>query len=224
MKRKISISPSLLNSFWLVYTEQYNLTEERLEQDIRGVFAASPAMNLGTAVHHCIETGSMEATVDNIDYNLESNLVSEISNVLKKHGGYEKIQNEICMKLNFTDVHGFDVVMNMRIDAASYPDILEFKTSGKPKAFKDYESSMQWKCYLVACPEASKVTYEVFVIDSETDGQTYTVSLKQQQTFTMHRYKEVFTDVKNTLEMFVFWLSHRPELLAILEAKVNKVY
>lgn len=101
------------------------------------------------------------------------------------------------------EVNGVNVLMNMRHDALEPCILHDFKTTGKPKKYRDYLDSIQWRCYLMTMPEVNEVNYHIFQLPH--DNPNAVLSWVKYQKFTYIREADNYQRVVNLLTELIAW-------------------
>jgi hypothetical protein len=219
-KRRIKISPTLLNTFLQCRRGDWKMDSETLRERITGEFEMNEAVSRGWAYHQMIEHGPELFEKDSFYEVYEPRLdktwlfahkaVEPIFHVRNKH---QQMIHEakVSLVVEFTD---FDVVMNMKIDGLDLRTIYEFKTTGRKKGFMDFYDSIQHKCYLAALPETTAVVYKVFQLGRKNDWC-------RMSSFVLLREGNEMQVVKSALSDMLDWLRMNPELLDYMKSKVT---
>lgn len=219
----IRISPSLLQKWDDVKKGAFNTSLESLQDYILGVFTPSAAMRRGTAYHKLLEEGgdpfrmhfkdTVEywITVDGEVFKFSEQAAQPALNLREV---FSAGAHEVWGKWE-TRVEGEDIICWMRIDLVSGLDIHEFKTSSRPKKYVDYLESYQWKMYLLGFPDALRVNYHIFTLDTNNTRCDYS-------RFEFEPYAGMEVDVLSSMGELVAYLKTRPDLYKALEAKAAK--
>ena len=221
----IGISPSNLELFrrHQVGAPYAPETGDQLEAELMGRVETSEAMSRGTAFHELIEhgTGPYHNPKSNtfvvfekdlgVNWTFDFNTAAQAEFVRAEFRG---MQNEVWNTLEMES--GAHVVkMRMRHDALFFNWVLEFKTTGTPKTWLDYYDSVQWRCYLLALPDAELSHYRVFRFNPKNE-------IVEVYKFDYRREERILETVSGLVDSFVNWAETRPNLWAFLEAKANK--
>jgi len=205
---KVSISPSKLEQFHLHVTEAYHgtITREKVIESIKGLTPWTKLMEFGGAFHSVLENGSRKF------YNPETGLYEvpmetfkepfvlrpeEVAVADKYRARYPSMIHEIKTKLQYS-LNGYDIVMNMRIDSMNGLDVHEKKTTDKPASRDKYESSLQWKCYVVASG-ARRAIYDVFQYSGKEPREIKPVE------FVYESYPGVRSELEGWLKHFILF-------------------
>lgn len=223
----IRISPSLLQRWLDLQSGAYNTNIQALEAYIFGVMPPSLKASRGTAYHLLLENGGDPYRVPSPDGGkyevpvLEKGIETRwtfsqaaAQPALDLYSTFEGMSHEVWLNKEY-DIEGEKVTSWMKIDGLELDEIHEFKTSSAPKGWLDYYPSIQWKCYLLALPDALTVHYHNFALNEDNTKCTY-------RTFSFERYPEMEADVLAPLGTLVRFLKTRPDLYAALEKKAIK--
>ena len=220
--RKISISPSLLDSYRVTQLGLFGKTGDDLANDIIGKREPNEAMSRGTAYHRLIEEGGNEflkSDIGGVFYLVperELNTVWQFNEqcaipALQIRSTYPNMIHE--MKARHTlKLRGFEVEMRMRLDGVDGITVHEFKTKNRAPSMMDYYTALQWRCYLLPFPEIQAVKYTIFHLNDMNTTCT-------PHTFTFEREDGNEGCVMAYMNGFLQWLEMRPELLDHLEQK-----
>lgn len=219
---KLRISPSLLETFRVVSLGLYNNTPANLVEAILGERVKTPAMSRGSAYHNLLEFGG-----DRYRVNSKNGVYYEVPDAelgvtwkfseaaalpaLQLRAKYVTMLHEVKGILRL-QIGAYEIEMAMRYDGVLWNGIHEFKTTKTAPTFMKYYDSYQWRCYLLACPDASQVDYTVFHIPES--NRTCTPHF-----FKMRRDNTVESGVTSALTDFLAWLEGEPACLARLEQK-----
>jgi hypothetical protein len=239
--RKISISPSLLDSYRVTQAGLFGKTGDDLANDIIGKREPTEAMSRGTAYHRLIEEGGqkfykeipngkyvsfsddsgglLQVPEKHIEYHVPEIELQKIwtfseqaaAPALKTRADYPNMLHE--MKARHTlKLRGFEVEMRMRLDGVDGITVHEFKTKNRAPAMMEYYNALQWRCYLLPFPEIQAVKYTIFHLNDMNTTCT-------PHTFTFEREDGNEGCVMAYMNGFLQWLEMRPELLDHLEQK-----
>ena len=224
----LKISPSTLGEFQSLLNGDYELWGKSQDDFIKGLsegFQESAATSRGSAVHRILE--GEDATEDIADdrdipvpnkYGIERpDLIYSIAEpnlgVTWKFG--EQAYKEIISRRLHGDVayetwgrwerqvNGVNVLMNMRYDAVEPCILHDFKTTGKPKKYRDYFDSIQWRCYLMSMPEVNEVNYHIFQLPH--DNPNAVLDWVKYEKFTYCREADNDQKVVNLLHELIAW-------------------
>lgn len=166
MKPTIRISPTILNEFASYKNgdyEKWGKTQEDFRQYVLGERSPNVYFSRGIAVHSIMEgvelaeLGQIHEPELGVTWQFTSDVIKTIRDYAAR---FESMSHEV-QYLHWVDTQLASVAMSMRFDCLDCLHLHEFKTSSKPKAYKDYYTSLQWRCYLMALPEVSNVTYHI---------------------------------------------------------------
>lgn len=166
MKPTLRISPTILNEFASYKNGDYEAwgkTQEDFRQYVLGERSPNVYFSRGIAVHSVMEgieaaeLGQIHEPELGVTWQFTGDVIKAIRDYAAQ---FEKAAHEVP-NLHWIETPDADVCMNMRFDCLDVMHLHEFKTSSKPKAYKDYYTSLQWRCYLMALPEINNVTYHI---------------------------------------------------------------
>lgn len=235
--KKISISPSILDSYRVTYQGLYNKTWAQFEQDIIGPRVANEAMSRGTAYHRLIEEGPEKfnrVIIGNTKKDADGNIYpifgyevfekdlnctwtfseDAAAPALAIRSKYPEMLHEVKVQYGFS-VRGYEIEMRMKFDGLDFAQLHEFKTASRQKTYTDYFDALQWRCYLLPYPEIDSVNYTVFQLNEK--NTTCNV-----QEFKMIREENNEDKVKLWVNGLLYWLESRPHIMDFLEAKAGK--
>lgn len=163
----IRISPSKLLAFEDFRANHAWMDYERFVDALRGRRIVNEATVRGLAVHDVIEnfreylnTQSDKTTiVEGIECVLPDFTCRKIAQYVGEV--CPKATHEVWLEYEMELPRHGNVKMVMRADAIEGNILHEFKTTGVPKKWMDY-NTIQVKCYQVALPEIYDVRYHVF--------------------------------------------------------------
>ena len=176
---KINLPPTLIEQYRLYAEEEFNgtVTKKKLIAYIKRDYVPTKVVNRGTAWQLMIENG-LEQYADPErnqyvvkDKSLKGAVVFSFDQVhtLKRFSkAYPKMMHEVSHSLWLSD-EDYLIRVGMKIDGINYLELHENKTCVKPPTYDKYYYSVQWRCYLLALPEAIQICYNVW--DFNTEGQ-----------------------------------------------------
>lgn len=219
--KKISISPSLLESYRIARTGLFGKTADDLANDVLGIRHPNEAMSRGTAYHKLLEYGGAPFAVAGGFRVPEPELAREwfftteaADPALRLRDQYATMIHEL-KTIWRTSCQGYEVQMMMRFDGLNGTEVHEFKTKARAPSYLDYFDAMQWRCYLMAFPELTAVNYTVFQLTEKNDRC-------QLHEFSMTRDDDTEATVHAHLTGFIAWLESRPELIEHLMKKADR--
>ena len=232
---RIKISPSLLEQFRLWRAEKFNITADRIRDQILGEFKWNDAMSRGAAYHELLEHGGepyekhLTSTQGSLsfgdyaspDFNVEYHVHEREMNktwkfsqeaaqpALDLHGSYRTMTHEVWSELEL-EVNGYSIFMRTKMDGIDGLRLHEFKTTGSAKKALDYYESIQWKVYLAAQPELVDVTYHIFQLNKPNTKCKY-------YSFTFPREQGLIETIRNEISIMIPWLEGQEDLLPAME-------
>ena len=223
--RKISISPSLLDSYRVTQLGLFGKTGDDLANDIIGKREPNEAMSRGTAYHALIEYGGerfidrLHEPISEAPYLIAENEFGKVWKFTKEcadpalqiRSTYPNMLHEMKAK-HTLKLRGVEVEMRMRLDGVDGITVHEFKTKNRAPTMMEYYTALQWRCYLLPFPEIQAVKYTIFHLNDMNTTCT-------PHTFTFDREDGNEGCVMAYLNGFLHWLEMRPELLDYLEQK-----
>jgi hypothetical protein len=228
--KRISISPSVLDEFRCTMLGLWGKSDETLVAYLTGPREDSPAMARGRAYHLMLEHGPERFQYAYGDYgnikfrfrvpDKESGQIFDfepdaVKPIVDRASKYRAMLHEIKTKA-VLEIGGYEVTMNMRLDALNGYAINEFKTTGTAPTHLKYFDALQWRCYLLALPDAQSVRYTVFHLSTNNDRcEVYE--------YQMHRDSCNLEIVEKWLSHFLSWLEDHPACLDRLMAKAAPV-
>lgn len=238
--KRLSISPSLLDSYRVTMAGLYGKTGDDLANDIIGIRQPNEAMSRGTAYHAMLEHGPEKFLVEEMpDHNLDvedlrggpsgykaTYQVEEkefgkvwvfspeaVTPIFAIRSQYASMIHELKSTYK-TEIKGYEVVMNMRYDGLYGTVVNEFKTKARAPEYLEYFDALQWRCYLLAFDELTAVDYTIFELNQgNTKCNVHKFSMFRDDSLSL---------VQSNLSGFISWLELRPELLAHLQGKAAK--
>jgi len=208
----VNISPSLLEQYRICYQGLYNKSDKDVVDYIRDDFVITPIIAEGTAFHQILEDGPEPYRIGGLRDGAEPTYQvfspelrqwfyftsQEVAPLLEYRAQYPDMVYECKTKLWWQNVAGYNIHMSMKIDGLHGLDLHEQKTTQsryKPTTAK-YKQSMQWRCYLAALPESSRILYNVFHIKRPKRGPAHCVPYQ----YIFHRYPGMIEDCRRYLE------------------------
>lgn len=227
--KRLSISPSLLDSYRVTMAGLYGKTGDDLANDIIGIRQPNEAMSRGTAYHAMLEHGPEKFAVpymktvdeEGLEYSVPEPEFGKVwtfspeavAPIFTIRSQYATMIHELKATYK-TEIKGYEVVMNMRYDGLFGTVVNEFKTKARAPEYLEYFDALQWRCYLLAFDELTAVDYTIFELNqSNTKCNVHKFSMFRDDSLAL---------VQSNLSGFISWLELRPELLAHLEGKAAK--
>lgn len=228
-RNKLSISPSKLEQYRKFFDEEYNgfITEEMVIETITGVKKYKPEMITGEACHAIIENGPEQYFDSAKGKYVVAVDVGELPGGGREIKEEEFTWNEILPLVDYRNSHpglvfevfnryttfvkGYEVEMQMYIDAFWGTFVHEHKTVYKPWEMETYERSLQWKVYLLATL-ARKVTYNIFYVKEPLVSEQkagITERTIRPGSFDLYPYPQMQKDVHDWLYMFIDFCEKR---------------
>ena len=221
--RKISISPSLLDSYRVTQAGLFGKTGDDLANDIIGKREPNEAMSRGTAYHRLIEEGGEKFVLGYADsdstYMIQEPELGKFweftqqaaAPALQIRSAHPNMIHEL--KATYTLItRGYQVEMRMRLDGVDGTTCHEFKTKSRAPSMMEYYNALQWRCYMLPFPEIQAVKYTIFHLNDLNTTCT-------PHSFQFVREMENEDVVRGYMNGFLQWLEMRPELLDHLEQK-----
>lgn len=208
----LKISPSTLGEFQSLINGDYELWGKTQDDFVGGLtrgFEESAATSRGHAVHRILEgedgkPGNVEYVYEVVEPNfgVTWQFSEDAYNEIVKHRLEGDIAYETWGRWEH-EVNGVNVLMNMRYDALEPCILHDFKTTGKPKKYRDYLDSIQWRCYLMTMPEVNEVNYHIFQLPH--DNPNAVLSWVKYQKFKYIREADNYQRVVNLLTELISW-------------------
>jgi hypothetical protein len=187
------IHPSRLESYRAFKYDLYGTSTEDFLNQVKGVFVPSQAMKVGTAIHRILENPYGEYALDFEESEVEQ--LKEIS--LQIPQGV----SELYVKLVIGDIQ-----FNMSIDRMVGKQVHEIKTGKQFHGVESYESSVQWKLYVLGTG-AQSATYHCI-----TYGEKKPVTFKYHHPFTFYPYRGMQKELLDLTNDFIeFYKYHKVE-------------
>jgi len=227
---KLSISPSILETYRKYYTEEYNgfLTEESVITAVKRETEWSDTMEFGAAFHEIIEFG----------HEKYYNSVSGLYHIQKKGKEgevvlpYSAIEPAVIFRKNHPSMvyetpvsftvclNGFEVRFKMRIDGIEGNVIHEQKTGKRFSGYEFFEKSLQWKLYILATG-ANQAQYNIFTW-KQLSGKP--IQVKYEEPIKLSRYVGIEGDVQDWLDRFLTFCKEKDIIQYITMDHYQKRY
>jgi len=221
---KLSISPSKIEQFRLFYTEAFNgfITQENIITYLRGEQEWKDEMRFVSAYHAMIEFGP-EKFFDPVrgvyvytEDRMPGEIVltkSELLPAIEYRAKYPGMINEMKAKY-WTEVAGYRVLINMRIDGMNGLVVHERKTGKRTNGFDYYQASTQWKCYALAT-ECKLIQYDIFKYNEPRSGPRKVEYIDPPYQFMP------YTGMKNDVDHWIGQLIHFCEINNLMKFLIS---
>lgn len=194
------ISVTTVEQFRLYETTDF-VTEEKLQDSIKGVFVPTQFMRNGSAFHSILEAPEQFKvprgyTADGIFF--PEDVVAPCLAVSPPGGVHEAKLTKVY------ELRSGPVTVVAKADKLQGSEIIERKTKWSPFNFDNYADAYQWRFYMDIF-QPSSVTYDVFCLDDQRNGFV----LKSIESFTLYPYPAVHQDCVALLTRFVDYVNLR---------------
>ena len=207
---KVKLSPSKIETHRKYVMEEYagTITKEKVIASIKGEEVWSAKALFGSAAHLVMQFGAEKYyNEEQAKYVIQDSQMPEpillSYQEIEKFDLFHKEHPNMIWESKATlviIVDGFEVTLNMRIDAMEGLTIHENKTSSNDLDFDFFEASYQWKCYFLAT-KAEKAQYNVFsYYEPNTKRKEYEVFY---DFMTLFPYKGLEEDVKQGIRELI---------------------
>jgi len=213
MSAPLRISATMLESFRLWMTEDW-MKEEDLIAKIKGEFAWTPAMRLGTAYHACVERPqrALSGYYEMDGFRFTAEAVESMLGKIEPSGLFEvKTTKAILIAQPVFS----EVILVAKCDHIAGAWISEFKTTLDAFDSEKYMASAQWKL-MTWLFDAAQVTYHVAVLDE--DVKRNEIGLKSIESLNVFPYPALEEECRELVRDFVDYL-HKKNLDAYLRQK-----
>lgn len=209
------ISPSTLESYRVFKLDLYDESLESFINKIKGEFKPTPQMAFGKTVHRYLEDPQLISIVpDNYTENMDGLLMISEVNQLEQialslpQGVNEMYHSEVIDGIKF----------NMVFDRIIGKEIREVKISSRFNGVDYYESSVQWKLYLLGSG-CNKITYDII-----THTEARPVKFKYIKPFSFIPYQNMQKDVIELANEFIDFCRYYNlvEKITVPSAQVEK--
>lgn len=199
----LQISPSQLETFRKYYEEVFNgmVTENDVIEAVKRRTSYKPEMGTGEAYHKVIEHGHEKFHKPEIAVNVyevpvtiwyedrkvevfETFLYSELVPAIKYREKHKGLIFEVNNAWTF-DLNEFKITIEMRMDAMHGSYIHENKTVYDSWKMEQFEDSLPWQIYLIAC-DSPRITFNVFEIFNKREEDIQ----RRVKCFSFDLYKE----------------------------------
>lgn len=225
----IQISPSLLETYRQVLAGEYGQDASRIREYITRKYEINQYSSRGWAYHKLLEdgpdqyrklkpvSGKVQAYYEVEDWRVKR---SPWTGDFNPVWAFSESAVEPAFKLQelygsgipeawvdwLTYSNGLEVRVRQRTDLLYGQEIHEFKTSKSSGDYARYFKSLQWRCNLMAIPDATGVTYHHIQFGA---GQKWA----RLSSFTYDRSLLDEAELKTYVDGLVSWLQANPDLL-----------
>jgi len=180
---KLKLSPSKVEKYRLYNEEEYNgtITRENVIETITGESKYSAKAEFGTAFHAVMQYGKKRFFDPKTGlYLVKADDMPDIVVLKEQEAKYADAYHHAHPNMTWETWHTFlyvlddryEIEFRMRFDGIEGDCLHEHKTSSRPMNYGFFESSMQWRCYLIGS-EAQRITYHVFSYKEPTESRDY---------------------------------------------------
>jgi hypothetical protein len=183
------IKPTLIDSYRVYKYEIFEKSLEDILKQIRGEYEPKEAMQLGTEIHRYFETGTADLMPEELQQ-------------------LEGISAQIQPGINEVSIlHTIEgITFDIRVDRLSGLLLHEFKTGSHFHGVDFYDSSIQWKVYLLATG-AEEMVYHIITYNSVRPYK-----FKYHTPFSFYPYKNMEKEVMELAYEFIdFCRNHNVE-------------
>jgi hypothetical protein len=221
---RVQLSPSLLNEYRVVYQGLYNKTSQDLVDYMVGDFEITDAVSRGKAYHKLLEYGPEQYLQEDGKYHIYERSLDKtwifteeaarpaIDLYLANPGLIHEVWTDYDLYLD-----GFEIKIRQRVDAIDGLIINEFKTTSRKPKYLDYRDSLQWRCNLLALPQAHKVKYTIFQIGARNNWT-------RPVTYSFGRDSDIYTELRTYVQGFLSWVMKQEDerLIKRIEMKEDR--
>lgn len=187
------ISATTLESFRLfMQPDQDWMTEDALIATIKGVFAPTPAIELGLAYGKILEDPDRYLVPGGYRYgaySFDRDSVEPALALIDRRGVFEAKAEK---------VYDGEYAVVSKADHLLGAHLSEYKTTASAFNFEKYAASCQWRL-MVDAFEPLLVTYHVFCLDDHDNG---VAELKSIETFHLFPYAALHEDCRDLVRAF----------------------
>jgi hypothetical protein len=193
------VSATLLESFrlWLE-PEQEWLTEEMLEDQIRGIFHTNRAIELGSALGKILEDPARHRIAGGYQargFTFDDATLAPVLELVDRRGIFEAKAQKVYPELGCVVVSKADHLLGAHLS--------EFKATAKGFDFDKYAHSYQWR-FMVDAFAPALVTYRIFSLDDHENGVVEVVGIDN---FHLFPYADCHADCVRLLASFVDYVT-----------------
>lgn len=227
----LKISPSLLESFRQAQVGTYADSLRYFHEAILKPYESSAPARRGTAFHKIVEdypgrNAVSEDKLLKIDGQGEATVIVEESDITETWT-FEPNVTEIALKIrdrhpgmiaemwggmNFRDINGHDVMMNLRMDGVWLNELVETKTTSKAPTWKKYYDSIQWRCYLRALKDLRGVRYHIVKMPRLRADYDRRTTKAEYFTYWFERQADNDEVIERTLSEMIGYVESQPDL------------
>ena len=169
----LKISPSILDNYRTCLYGKFGKSIADFVEGLDKPWEKTEAQSKGDAYHKLLEHGGCQFF--NLDFQgNETYKVHEpdmnrdwiftkaqAQPALDTFTDFPNKKHEVWGRLEL-EVLGYQVRMNLRVDALDEPTIWDYKTTGKPPRAENYSDTTQWPLYMMAYRDCFLFRYRVF--------------------------------------------------------------
>jgi hypothetical protein len=216
----VRIGTTTLESFRLWSDpEQAWMPEEDILATIRGEFRSNAKMLLGQAFGRCLEKPAkyLQGEVYRVPVRIDEQWTEYVFRASMMDRALQEFDRRGVFEVRGKKQYG-PVTVVSKADQILGTAIIENKAKIGTFDFDKYAESYQWRFELDTFEGATSVTYKVFMLDEDDEGQ---LDLKSVESFSLYPYAGLHEDCRDLVRRFQEYVAARG-LVSFLEDKQQK--